>query len=62
MVYCSEGLDWVVNEARSYGIRLILTLTNGDEGYGGMQQYVDWFEGANVTDFYTNLKIKVRPL
>jgi endo-1,4-beta-mannosidase len=56
----SEGLDWVVNEARVYGVRLILTLTNGDQGYGGMSQYVKWAKGETVLDFYTDESIKAR--
>lgn len=53
-----NGLEWLVHEAPRYGMRLLLSLTNGDAGFGGMEQYVSWFGGANVTDFYTNPAIK----
>ena len=35
---CSEGLDWVVNEAREFGIRLILTLTDSQVRLGITEQ------------------------
>lgn len=47
-------------EAPGYGIRLLLGLTNGDAGFGGMQQYVKWGGGSTITDFYTSPKIRVR--
>lgn len=45
---CSEGLDWLVAEAPKYGIRLLLALTNGAIGYGGMYQYVKWAKLSTV--------------
>ena len=56
---CREGLDWVVDQAREYGMRLVLTLTNGDAGYGGMPQYAKWHEFDTVTGFYTLPAVKV---
>jgi len=35
-------LDFVVSEARKYRIRLILSLINNWDGYGGKAQYVKW--------------------
>jgi mannan endo-1,4-beta-mannosidase len=49
-----QGLDYVVAMAPRYGIRLILTLTNFPPGYGGMEQYVHWFNGSSILEFYTN--------
>jgi len=49
------GLDWVVREAGIRGIKLILTLTDYWEEYGGMQQYVEWSRSAQVVEhFYTD--------
>jgi len=56
---CREGLDWVIDQAREYGMRLILTLTNGDPGYGGMPQYAKWHNFDTVTGFYTLPAVKV---
>lgn len=58
---CRQGLDWVLDQARKYGIRLLLTLTNGDAGFGGMSQYSKWHGLNTVTDFYTSPKIRVLP-
>lgn len=58
-----KGLDFVVSEARNYGIKLILSLVNNYNDYGGKQQYVDWARnmGQNLTsddDFFTNDVVK----
>ncbi|KAF8405649.1 hypothetical protein HHK36_007725 [Tetracentron sinense] len=58
-----QGLDFVISEARKYGIRLILSLINNYNDYGGRPQYVDWARRAGVTinnvdDFYTNAVVK----
>ncbi|XP_047322021.1 mannan endo-1,4-beta-mannosidase 6 [Impatiens glandulifera] len=37
-----QALDFVVNEAKKYKIRLILSLVNNWEAYGGKAQYVKW--------------------
>ena len=58
----SEGLDWVINEARESGIRLILTLTDSRGDYGGMPEYVRAVMGeqGSIKDFYTSKTIRVR--
>ncbi|XP_051139561.1 mannan endo-1,4-beta-mannosidase 7-like, partial [Andrographis paniculata] len=59
-----QGLDFVVSEARKWGIRLILSLVNNYEDFGGKQRYVDWartFHGENVSledEFFTNSVVK----
>lgn len=58
-----QALDFVVSEARKYGIRLILSLTNNYQDYGGRPQYVQWARSAGVPvnnddDFYTNAVVK----
>ncbi|CAN1303248.1 Mannan endo-1,4-beta-mannosidase 6 [Linum perenne] len=53
------ALDFVVSEAKKYKIRLILSLTNNWEAYGGKAQYVKWGKeaGLNLTsddDFFSH--------
>lgn len=59
VVWNGQGLDFVIWEARKYGIRMILSLVNNYKDYGGRAQYVRWAEAAgdqihNDDDFYTN--------
>ena len=59
-----KGLDFVVSEAGRYGIKLILSLVNNYENFGGRKQYVDWArsQGQNLDsedDFFTNSVVKV---
>jgi hypothetical protein len=58
-----NGLDYLVAEAKNYGIRLLLSLTNGDTGFGGMEQYVKWArngrKGGRITDFYASKELRV---
>ncbi|KAL5704689.1 mannan endo-1,4-beta-mannosidase [Ranunculus cassubicifolius] len=58
-----KGLDFVVSEARRYGIKLILSFVNNYENLGGRKQYVDWArnQGQYLTsedDFYRNPVVK----
>eukprot|EP00803_Ostreobium_quekettii_P007635 evm.model.scf_75.17 EVM.evm.TU.scf_75.17 scf_75:156410-159967(+) len=53
-----EGLDFVLDEARKREFRVILTLTNFWNDFGGMQEYVQWAGGNNVREFYTNEAVK----
>lgn len=53
-----ERLDYVVKKAGELGIKLIIVLTNNWDDFGGMSQYVKWFEGTHHDDFYRNEKIK----
>ena len=58
-----KGLDFVVSEARKYGIKLILSFVNNYNNFGGKKQYVDWArnEGQSVSsedDFFTNSLVK----
>lgn len=43
-----QALDFVVSEARRYKIRLILSLTNNWDAYGGKAQYVKWGNEAGL--------------
>ncbi|PIN11251.1 Mannan endo-1,4-beta-mannosidase [Handroanthus impetiginosus] len=58
-----KGLDFVVSEAKKYGIYLILSLVNNWEGFGGKKQYVQWARDHgqflnNDDEFFTNPVVK----
>ncbi|KAL9253597.1 Mannan endo-1,4-beta-mannosidase 7-like protein [Drosera capensis] len=58
-----EGLDFVIGEARKYGIKLILSLVNNYDNFGGKKQYVNWArsQGQYLTsddDFFSNSVVK----
>ncbi|KAL8250735.1 hypothetical protein R6Q59_034428 [Mikania micrantha] len=58
-----QGLDFVVAEARKYGLRLILSFVNNYKDFGGRPQYVEWARSSGVQvhsddDFYTNPIVK----
>jgi mannan endo-1,4-beta-mannosidase len=53
-----ERLDFTVAEAKKRGIRLVIAMTNNWGDFGGMQQYVDWFDGTHHDDFYRDPDIK----
>jgi len=53
--YVFEGLDFVLAMARANKVRVVLTLVNNWDDYGGMNQYVDWSPTASMhDDFYTD--------
>lgn len=43
-----QGLDYVIVEARKYRIRLILSLVNNLDAFGGKAQYVRWAQEAGI--------------
>ncbi|KAK9164189.1 hypothetical protein Syun_005091 [Stephania yunnanensis] len=58
-----QGLDFVVSEARKYGIKLILSLVNNYENLGGKKQYVEWGRNhgqylSSEDAFFTNPVVK----
>ncbi|KAL8167272.1 hypothetical protein V2J09_008771 [Rumex salicifolius] len=58
-----KALDFVVSEASKYKIRLILSLVNNWDAYGGKPQYVKWGKdaGRNLTsddDFFSDAIVK----
>ncbi|KAG6648157.1 hypothetical protein CIPAW_07G127800 [Carya illinoinensis] len=58
-----RGLDFVISEARRYGVYLILSLVNNFEDFGGRKQYVEWARERgqhlnNDDDFYTHPVVK----
>lgn len=52
----------MVSEAREFGIKLILTLTDSRGDYGGMSEYVRSALGekGTIKDFYTSKVVRVR--
>ncbi|KAF5313060.1 hypothetical protein D9619_003242 [Psilocybe cf. subviscida] len=54
-----QRLDYVVETAGKYGIKVILAFTNNWVGYGGSELYINWIAGAGQTHdvFYSNPKI-----
>ncbi|XVF73776.1 hypothetical protein PTKIN_Ptkin13bG0009100 [Pterospermum kingtungense] len=58
-----QGLDFVVSEAKRYGIKLVLSFVNNYDQFGGKKQYVNWArnEGQSIgsdDDFFTNSVVK----
>ena len=41
-IWLWQALDYVIAEARQNGIRLLLSLVNNLQAYGGKTQYVKW--------------------
>lgn len=68
--YSEEGLkalDYVVNKAKEYDIKLILTLSNNYSDFGGVPQYIKWanqrlphpyYKPFEHGDFFTNDSLK----
>ena len=46
-----RALDFVLWQARQYGIRIILALVNNWDDYGGMNQYVRWYAAGQLVSF-----------
>lgn len=60
---CVKGLDFVIAEARRNGIKLILSLANNYESFGGKKQYVNWARNGghylnSDDDFFTDSVVK----
>ncbi|KAH7651119.1 Mannan endo-1,4-beta-mannosidase protein [Dioscorea alata] len=58
-----QGMDFVVSEARKYGLKLILSLVNNYDNFGGKKQYVQWArnQGQYIQsddEFFTNPLVK----
>ncbi|KAF9532003.1 glycoside hydrolase superfamily [Crepidotus variabilis] len=51
-----KRLDYVVDTAGQYGIKIILAFTNNWVGYGGAELYINWIAGAGKTHdvFYSD--------
>lgn len=58
-----QALDFVISEAKKHKIRLILSITNNWDAYGGKAQYVKWGKaaGLNLTsddEFFSHTTLK----
>ncbi|XP_058754121.1 mannan endo-1,4-beta-mannosidase 4-like [Vicia villosa] len=58
-----KGLDFVISEAKKYGVQLILSLVNNWKEFGGKIKYVQWAKerGQNVInddDFFSHPVVK----
>ena len=53
-----KGLDRLLEKCEKRGIRLLLTLTNFWEDYGGVEQYCDWFGVKDKSEFFRDRRIK----
>ncbi|XP_020868090.1 LOW QUALITY PROTEIN: mannan endo-1,4-beta-mannosidase 1 [Arabidopsis lyrata subsp. lyrata] len=53
-----KGLDFVVYEAGRFKIKLIISLVNNYEDYGGRKKYVEWAGLDEPDEFYTNSAVK----
>lgn len=53
-----QRLDYVLDVAARYNIKLILVLVNNWLDFGGMDQYVVWFKKQHHHEFYTDPQIK----
>lgn len=58
-----QGLDFVISEAKKYGVRLILSFVNNWNDFGGKAQYAQWARNAGAQinsddDFYTHPMLK----
>lgn len=47
-MFLHQGLDYVIVEARKNGIRLIFSLVNNLNAFGGKAQYVKWAQDAGI--------------
>lgn len=49
--FTGQALDHVIAEARKHDVRLLLSLVNNLQAYGGKTQYVNWAwqEGVGVS-------------
>jgi mannan endo-1,4-beta-mannosidase len=52
---CFERLDYTINKAASYGIKLVIVFTNYWADFGGIKEYVKWADqNANGINIYDN--------
>lgn len=53
-----SSMDYVISEAGKRGIKLIITLVNNWNDFGGMNQYVAWASQSGHDRFYTDPSVK----
>ncbi|HEY8389385.1 MAG TPA: cellulase family glycosylhydrolase [Clostridia bacterium] len=60
---CWERMDYTLSQAAQKNIKLIIVFTNYWKDFGGLDQYLQWYNAQNETnlttkDFYTNAGLK----
>lgn len=53
-----QRLDYALAKAQALGLKLVLVLTNNWHDFGGMDQYVAWYDGAGHDSFYGSEPIR----
>lgn len=53
-----ERLDYLLAKARAEGLRVLVVLTNNWKDFGGMNQYLEWFDLAHHHQFYTDARAR----
>jgi mannan endo-1,4-beta-mannosidase len=53
-----RGVDFLLDEARKAGIKLVLAMTSNWTPIGGIPQYLRWAGATDQVDFYTDPQIK----
>lgn len=53
-----QRLDYLLQQAQKYQLRLVLTLTNNWPDFGGMDQYLLWYGLKKHHEFYTDPRVK----
>lgn len=53
-----RGLDYLIDEARKRGIRLLLALVDNWQATGGADQFVGWAGASVHEDFFSNPQVK----
>ncbi len=51
-------LDYVLSRCRQLGLKAIVVLTNNWKDFGGMDQYVRWYQKDHHHEFYTDPEIR----
>ncbi|MEW9699758.1 cellulose binding domain-containing protein [Paenibacillus sp. SI8] len=53
-----KKMDYAIYKAGQLGIKIVIPLVNNWNDFGGMNQYVSWFQAGSHDAFYTNASIK----
>jgi len=53
-----ERLDYVLAQAKEHGVKVTLVFTNNWKDFGGMDQYLKWFDLQYHHEFYTDARAK----
>jgi mannan endo-1,4-beta-mannosidase len=53
-----QRLDYALAKAGQLGLKLILVLTNNWHDFGGVDQYLAWFDSSAHGDFYSDVRLR----